>query len=175
MHAEQVKRIERLIRELRFGNRVRGAGALRRLLMAGNDRYAFCCLGVACDLTVKEDIGYWPGNGPVFQIKNHTNSSSQAMPLQVQMYYGFRTPEGSLSSTIHGEGGFGPMAYNTSLMILNDSRASGPLAHAQPTIMMPGVARHPIAKPKFTFWQIAGFIEREMMFRLGGGDSLMFT
>lgn len=96
------------VKALRDGSYEQAAGRLRKVA-SDQSITRYCCLGVLCDLYLKEtDKGEWIGE--VFKI-DRTDASNVVLPHQVEYWAGMRTRDGSF-------------AARKNLMIMNDSGAS---------------------------------------------------
>ena len=113
---EQAEHRAELVAALRSGKYKQGRGAPRRV---GDPEDLLCCLGVACDIS---GLGKWIASGDNLvmiyltdETRNKSTSSSTAMPLKVQEYYGFANASGAT----HRRG-------QAPLMELNDTGLSTP-------------------------------------------------
>jgi hypothetical protein len=92
------KRVKRLwIKALRSGKYKQGAGFLRQSADGGNG-YAYCCLGVLCEIYSKQTGSDGAWNDRVFRTTK--GSSSGALPEAVQEWAGIDVPDPLLGRTL---------------------------------------------------------------------------
>ena len=102
---QQVENRHKWIAALRSGEYDQG----RTVLRSGD---AFCCLGVACDISSLGEWGRWKDGAPVYKTKKETHM--RELPLAVQDWLGLRTEKGQFVLGGDGEG-------TISLANLNDT------------------------------------------------------
>jgi hypothetical protein len=90
------------IEALRSGRYKQGTGCLLRLLRHGSfNKYAYCCLGVACDVHSAIVGGYWDdgdGESPthigfVIDPDRNADGEQDTLPTDVQSRFGLRDVE----------------------------------------------------------------------------------
>lgn len=89
---------------LKSGAYRQGRGALKV-----NDGKAFCCLGVACDIS---GIGKWNGQSYDCSTIIHTDASSGYLPSAVAHWLGIASDEGKMKSRVKSR---------STLAMMNDS------------------------------------------------------
>lgn len=98
--AEQAANREKWVEALRSGEYKQGKGALR--VPRNDDRDAFCCLGVACDLAARSGEGLWSGN--YFHGPSGETGNFQVLPQSIQDWLGLTNDSGNLEAGIeYGE------------------------------------------------------------------------